>query len=187
MRSGVTYFDHLGGLLSLVRWDLFLTLTFSSVPCPRKGWLGAWQLCRYCSEVVKVPYSDLLLGFRSELGGVGGRWHLHGLIGGTRCGNLTTLSHVLEAWWRKRHGIADIRPMDNALGAVSYTVKSQGGARWSGRDAYEVGRFDGRADELRVSASVGRVLRRLVPILDSGVLAAGVNCAAGGPGLSQRV
>jgi hypothetical protein len=45
--------------LARVRWDVFGTLTFRSVPSPKRAYGRAWALMRLATERIQRPYSQL--------------------------------------------------------------------------------------------------------------------------------
>ena len=69
--------------LARIRWDVFGTLTFRSVPSPKRAFGRAWAHMRQAAELVERPYSQLLIALRAELGEMSGRFHFHYLLGGT--------------------------------------------------------------------------------------------------------
>ena len=82
--------------LARIRWDVFGTLTFRSVPSPKKAYGRAWALMRLTAELVQRPYSQLLLALRAELGELTGRFHFHFLLGGTNTRNEITLAQIMD-------------------------------------------------------------------------------------------
>ena len=78
--------------LARVDWN-FLPLTLSKIRCLRKPCASAmfWRWCLDASEISGVPYKDLLIAFRGELGEIGGRPHGHSLLGGVAACNLMSL------------------------------------------------------------------------------------------------
>jgi hypothetical protein len=85
--------------LARIRWDVFGTLTFRSVPTAKRAYGRAWALMRLGAKLVQRPYSQLLIALRAELGEMTGRFHFHFLLGGTQTRNAITLSHQLEHRW----------------------------------------------------------------------------------------
>jgi len=69
--------------LARIRWDVFGTLTFRSVPSTKRAFGRAWAHMHQAAELVERPYSQLLIALRAELGEMGGRFHFHYLLGGT--------------------------------------------------------------------------------------------------------
>src|ERR1035438_2883869 len=69
--------------LARINWDFFTTHTFKN-PLPRESVRKAmfWRWCRDVSRISGVPYKDLLIALRGELGEIGGRPHFHSLLGG---------------------------------------------------------------------------------------------------------
>jgi hypothetical protein len=148
--------------LARVRWDVFGTLTFRSVPSPKKAYGRAWALMRLAAELVQRPYSQLLIALRAELGEMTGRFHFHFLLGGTQARNEITLAHQLEHRWFGMFGqgaISKCRPYDRSRAGVAYVTKCLGSKTW-GANHYELGKFN-LADTVTLSRSVLRVIRSL--------------------------
>lgn len=148
--------------LARIRWDVFGTLTFRSVPSPKRAYGRAWALMRLGAELVQRPYSQLLIGLRAELGEMTGRFHFHFLLGGTKTRNEITLVHQLEHRWFGLFGqgaISKCRPYDRSRAGVAYVTKCLGEGTW-GANEYEVRKFN-LADTVTLSRSVFRVIRSL--------------------------
>jgi hypothetical protein len=148
--------------LARVRWDVFGTLTFRSVPSPKKAYGRAWTLMRRAAELVQRPYSQLLIALRAEHGELTGRFHFHFLLGGTQARNTITLAHQLEHRWFRMFGqgaISKCRPYDRSRAGVAYVTKCLGNKTW-GANQYELGKFN-LADTVTLSRSVFRVIRSL--------------------------
>lgn len=146
--------------LARVRWDVFGTLTFRSVPTPKIAFGRAWALMHRAAELLQRPYSRLLIALRAEYGETTGRFHFHFLLGGTQTRNGITLSHQLEHLWFGMHGaISKCRPYDRSLAGVAYVTKCLG-LKTAGANVYEVGKFN-LADTVTLSKSVFRVIRSL--------------------------
>ncbi len=112
--------------LARVRWDVFGTLTFRSVPSPKIAYGRAWALMRLAAELVERPYSLLLIALRAELGEMMGRFHFHFLLGGTLARNEITLAHQLEHRWFGLFGqgaISKCRAYDRSRAGVAYVTK----------------------------------------------------------------
>lgn len=60
--------------LARVRWDVFGTLTFRSVPSPKRAFGRAWAHMHQAAEIVGRPYSQLLIVLRAECGEMMGRF-----------------------------------------------------------------------------------------------------------------
>jgi hypothetical protein len=148
--------------LARIRWDVFGTLTFRSVPSPKRAYGRAWALMRQAAELVQRPYSQLLIALRAELGEMTGRFHFHFLLGGTQTRNEITLAHQLEHRWYVLLGqgaISKCRPYDRSRAGVAYVTKCLGSKTW-GANHYELGKFN-LADTVTLSRSVFRVIRSL--------------------------
>lgn len=169
--------------LARVRWDVFGTLTFRSVPSPKKAYGRAWRLFREAAELVQRPYSQLLIALRAELGEMTGRFHFHFLLGGTESRNEITLAHQLEHRWFGVFGqgaISKCRPYDRSRAGVAYVMKCLGPENW-GADVYEVNKFN-LADTVTLSRSVFRVIRSLDRM---GTDAAARTCEKDGPWMTR--
>lgn len=154
--------DSFAYTLARVRWDVFGTLTFRSVPSPKKAYGRAWALMRQAAELVQRPYSQLLIALRAEHGELTGRFHFHYLLGGTQTRNTITLAHQLEHRWFGLFGqgaISKCRPYDRSRAGVAYVTKCLQAGTW-GANRYELKKFDG-ADTVTLSRSVFRVIRDL--------------------------
>jgi hypothetical protein len=148
--------------LARVRWDVFGTLTFRSVPSPKKAYGRAWALMHRAAELLQRPYSQLLIALRAEHGELTGRFHFHFLLGGTNARNEITLAHQLQHRWFGLLGqgaISKCRPYDRSRAGVAYVTKCLGVKTW-GANNYELGKFN-LADTVTLSRSVFRVIRSL--------------------------
>src|SRR5262245_22007392 len=146
--------------LARVRWDVFGTLTFRSVPSTKIAYGRAWALMRRAAELVQRPYSQLLLALRAELGEMTGRFHFHFLLGGTQTCNAITLAHQLEHRWFGLLGqgaISKCRAYDRSRAGVAYVTKCLTKGTWGAND-YELRKFN-LADTVTLSRSVFRVSR----------------------------
>jgi hypothetical protein len=146
--------------LARIRWDVFGTLTFRSVPTTKKAYGRAWAFMRQAAELVQRPYSQLLIALRAELGEMTGRFHFHFLLGGTKARNLITLAHQLEHRWFGLFGqgaISKCRAYNRSRAGVAYVTKCLGD-RTQGANEYELGKFN-LADTVTLSRSVFRVIR----------------------------
>jgi hypothetical protein len=148
--------------LARIRWDVFGTLTFRSVPSSKKAYGRAWALMRQAAKLAQRPYSQLLIALRAELGEMTGRFHFHFLLGGTQTRNEITLAHQLEHRWFGLLGqgaISKCRPYDRSRAGVAYVTKCLGQKNW-GANNYELGKFN-LADTVTLSRSLFRVIRDL--------------------------
>src|SRR5262245_48289898 len=151
--------DSFAYTLARLRWDIFGTLTFRSVPPRGIAWGQAWALMRHAAEIVGQPYKRLLIALRCERGEIGGRVHFHFLMGGTETRNATTLSFQLRHEWRQHlRSSSHIRPYDHALAGVAYVTKC---LSTTGADDYEMRKFAPAAVEVTCSRSIFRVVRKL--------------------------
>lgn len=142
--------------LSLLRWDIFATLTFKGkLPIERRAWRIAWRHLHQVADSLGVPYSMLLIALRSEHGELGDRLHFHYLLGRTGASNLHTLAFRSARLWSELSGggHAEVRPYDRRLSGADYVE----GCLSGGANSYEVGKFN-QADRLELSASVHRAV-----------------------------
>lgn len=147
--------------LARIRWDVFGTLTFRSVPSPKRAYGRAWTFMRQAAELLQRPYSQLLIALRAEHGEMTGRFHFHFLLGGTNARNTITLAHQLEHLWFGLFGqgaISKCRPYDRSRAGVAYVTKCLKGTE--GANRYELNKFN-LADTVTLSRSVFRVMRSL--------------------------
>lgn len=148
--------------LARIRWDVFGTLTFRSVPSPKRAFGRAWAHMHQAAEIVGRPYSQLLIVLRAECGEMMGRFHLHYLLGGTWARNEITLAHQLEHRWYGLFGqgaIAKCRAYDHSRAGVAYVMKCLTEGTW-GANEYELRKFN-LADTVTPSRSVIRVIADL--------------------------
>jgi len=148
--------------LARLRWDVFGTLTFRSVPSTKRAFGRAWAHMRYAAELSSYPYSKLLICLRPELGELFGRFHFHYLLGGTWVRNEITLAHQLEHHWFGMFGqgaIAKCRAYNRSRAGVEYVTKclSQGTV---GSNEYELRKFN-LSDSVTLSRSVFAVIADL--------------------------
>jgi len=150
--------------LARIRWDVFGTLTFKSVPSSERKAFGlAWAHMHHAAKLVGRPYSKLLIALRPELGELYGRFHFHYLLGGTWCRNEITLSHQLEHHWfglRGQGSIAKVRAYNPSLAGVEYVTKALSGYYVLGMNEYETRKFN-LCESVTVSRSVVGVISDL--------------------------
>lgn len=143
--------------LARINWDFFTTQTFKN-PLPRESVRKAmfWRWCRDVSKVSEVPYKDLLMALRGELGEIGGRPHFHSLLGGVAACNMMSLRSQMMRSWKIISGNADgdFRLYDRSLAGADYVCKSLGA------NAYEINKFS-VAEETTLSDSVISLIRVL--------------------------
>ena len=184
-------FDSYAYSLARLRWDVFGTLTFRSVPSTKKAFGQAWAHMHHAAELSGRPYSELLIALRPELGELGGRFHFHYLLGGTFVRNEITLAHQLEYHWQGPCGggaIAKCRAYDHSRAGVGYVTKclSEGTL---GKNEYELRKFN-LSDSVTLSRSIFRVISDLERMgadarharvrkrgLDEGLIGGGIFCA----------
>jgi hypothetical protein len=144
--------------LARINWDFFITLTFKN-PLPRESVRKAmfWRWCRDVSKISGVPYKDLLIALRGELGEIGARPHFHSLLGGVATCNMMSLRSQMMRCWKIISGNADadFRLYDRSLAGADYICKCLGGA-----NSYEINKFS-IAEETMLSDSVISLIRVL--------------------------
>jgi hypothetical protein len=148
--------------LARIDWGFFTTHTYKN-PLPRQETRRAMYF-RWAQEVSKisgVPYGRLLIALRCEHGEIGGRPHLHSLLGGVASCNIMTLRSQMFRAWKIIAGNADadFRVYDRLLAGADYICKCLGA------NAYEVNKFS-LAEETTLSESVFRVVRTLDEMAD---------------------
>ena len=149
--------------LARVRWDVFGTLTFRSVPSPNNCvWpgLGADAPGGGAGPAALFSASDCVA--RGAGGNDGQRFHFHFLLGGTQARNEITLAHQLEHRWYGLFGqgaISKCRAYDRSRAGVEYVTKCLSEGCW-GANEYELRKFN-LADTVTLSRSVFRVIRSL--------------------------
>ena len=143
--------------LARINWDFFTTQTFKN-PLPRESVRKAmfWRWCRDVSKISGVPYKDLLIALRGELGEIGGRPHFHCLLGGVTTCNMMSLRSQMMRSWKIISGNADgdFRLYDRSLAGADYVCKCLGA------NAYEINKFS-IAEETTLSDSVISLIRVL--------------------------
>ena len=143
--------------LARVNWDFFATHTFKN-PLPRPYVRGSmfWRWCRDVSEISKIPYKNLLIALRGELGEIGARPHFHCLMGGVTTCNMMSLRSQMFRSWKIISGNADadFRLYDRSLAGADYVCKCLGA------NAYEINKFS-IAEETTLSDSVISLIRVL--------------------------
>ena len=159
MKQGLDSFAY---SLVRVRWDVFGTLTFRSVPSTKRAFGRAWSHLHHAAKLSRRPYSKLLICLRPELGEMFGRFHFHYLLGGTWVRNEITLAHQLEHHWFGLGGqgaIAKCRAYDHSRGGVEYVSKCLT-VGTLGKNEYELRKFN-LSDSVTLSRSVFRVIADL--------------------------
>lgn len=151
--------------LAAIPWQFFCSLTFKGHWLANASlkaevirvtmWFALWR--RFCRQF-GIPDSCLLWCLRQEAGEVGGRMHLHALIGGAneRLVNPLTCRWLKMAWRDLGGGHPDARVFDPTLAGVDYILKTD----MSGANGYETTKFAG-SDQVMVSKSVVRYFSAL--------------------------
>jgi hypothetical protein len=115
-----------------------------------------WRWCRDVSRISGVPYKDLLIALRGELGEIGGRPHFHHLLGGVATCNMMGLRSQMMRCWKiiSSNSDGDFRLYDRSLAGADYVCKCLGA------NAYEINKFS-IAEETTLSDSVISLIRVL--------------------------
>ena len=108
----------LGEWLSAYPWEAWCTLTFRAGEFSHEAATRAVN--RWLEWIRKEGSPDVAYFVAHELGNVGGRLHLHGLLG-----NLTAYTSRKALWdrWFKQYGRAQVLPYDPERGAAYYVSK----------------------------------------------------------------
>jgi len=116
-----------------------------------------WRWCRDVSQFSGVPYKDLLIALRGELGEIGERPHAHSLLTVAPTCNMMSLRSQMYRSWKIISGNADgdFRLYDRSLAGADYVCKCLGGA-----NSYEINKFS-IAEETTLSDSVISLIRVL--------------------------
>lgn len=115
-----------------IRWQLFLTLTWSGqVPRPDKRVRALRLFLRKTSALARVPFGNLVWFCREEGGEIGDRPHFHCLIAGLPSAALgfDFGFRLSQAWV---HGFSTGRLWVEGLGALDYSCE-QGANIYEGR------------------------------------------------------
>ena len=140
--------------LARVRWDAFATLTFAgTVPRTNIAYGQTYRWLREVAGISGVPYKNLLIALRGEVGEWKGRFHFHCLVGGTATRNHHTLCHQMEHLWKVANGGArvEVRPYDRSLAGAEYITKCLGA------NVYELNKYS-LADSVTLSSSIFRLV-----------------------------
>jgi len=152
------------------RWDVFGTLTWSSVPSTLGGTKLLFAHLYGVSRSMGVPFRRLLWAVREERGEHTDRLHLHVLLGGFQYPpNVSDCFRLNSAWGSlPRCGWARHHIFNRSLNGVAYIVKCLSKEGTEGGDWYESGKF-GSGSKLVLSDSVyrcvgGRRIGVLAPV-----------------------
>lgn len=109
------------------KWDAWCTLTFRAGNYSSDAATRAFANLRDWLISQGAPHLSYFVGH--EVGGAGGRLHLHGLLGGLPP---VDSRRGVWKWWHKRYGRAQVLPYDPEKGAAYYVSKyvSKGLAEW---------------------------------------------------------
>lgn len=152
--------------LSCIPWQYFCSLSFKGIKLAnstqKAGILRVTMFFslyrRFCRQF-RITDSRLLWCLREEAGEIGGRMHLHALIGGVPAAlvNERTCFWLMHQWGELGGGWARIRVYDETLPGVEYVVKDMLESGITGANAYESTKFCG-AGQVMVSKSVAGLL-----------------------------
>jgi len=107
---------------------------------------------RKVSDDTETNFHRLLFVTREERGEIGGREHVHCLIGGLRRKSKDSMFRAMASW---TSGFSRIHPFDPRLVGVDYVLKGDSGAA-----QYEGAKF-GAATTGTLSRSASKLLRSL--------------------------
>lgn len=183
--------------LHRISWQMFGTLTFSSgrdIPGADVQVKMFFSLVRDICRFTKTHFNTALWVLRREAGELGGRLHLHYLMGGFADGVVTrSLCFAsMAAWESHGGGHARVRQYNTKCNGVGYVLKALGS---QAADFYEFEKF-GSAAHLMLSYSVQRALvgylrgieRRTDAALADSSIASGSNrVRVGQPGIAAHV
>lgn len=156
--------------LGAIPWDLFVTLTFRGISLADKStrsskirvtqWFAFHR--RFCRQF-GITCPRLLWALRQEQGEVGGRMHLHALIGGVPLPlvNERTCFWLMHQWSdddKMCNGWARCRVVDDALAGAEYACKGLLETEITASHAYETTKFRD-SDQIVLSKSVVGLLR----------------------------
>jgi hypothetical protein len=137
----------MGEWLNQHRWDAWCTLTFRAGNFSAEAATRAYEQWLAYIATTGSPSVTWFMGH--EVGGQGGRLHLHGLIGNLE--SYTSRTKLWE-WWFKRYGRAQVLRYDAERGASYYVSKyvTKGLAEWNlDLTGYQVPRVPSLLDSLR--------------------------------------
>jgi len=141
--------------LARVDWQFFGGLSFKSARVPERIRLSMFfGFGRRLAKLCKLYFPDLPWVLRQEAGEIGGRLHLHFLMGGLpeHFANLSTVFYMLDAWQRMGGGHAKITEFDRTLNGVGYVSKCLG--HRIGADLYESAKFGWSSCQLIQSSAL---------------------------------
>lgn len=145
--------------LEAIPWQFFASLTFRGTRLANRSlkasttrvsmWFALYR--RFCRQF-GIADRRLLWCLREEAGEVGGRMHLHALIGGVPAAlvNERTCFWLMHTWDKTlRGGHARVRVYDSTLPGVEYVLK----CGVTGANAYETTKFAGHC-QVMLSKSI---------------------------------
>jgi hypothetical protein len=139
--------SHLSIICRYPEWEFFGSLTFEGAPPgPKKAASLAINYFFRVAKAVNRPFPSLVWYPRVEEGGIGGRIHLHYLLGGTLLPRTRTGTSILKRVWERLdgRGFADVKVFDRSQNGPAYVVKclaDPGACQTDSAREYEVMRF----------------------------------------------
>jgi hypothetical protein len=147
--------------LSLIEWQLFVSLTFKSVNLADAVRIKMFfALMRKQADNFGVHFKKTIWCLRTEPGEITGRLHLHALIAGFPKHALTTATcfSFMRIWEGLNGGIARVSLYSPLLEGVGYVLKGcEAEYQRTGGDYYEARKFGGNCDVM-LSESVFKVI-----------------------------
>lgn len=147
--------------LSLIHWQLFLSLTFKSEKLTDAVRIKLFfALARTQADNFGVHFKQLIWCVRTEAGEATGRLHLHALIAGLPPHAMTTATcfSFMRIWEQLGGGMARVSLYSPLLDGVGYVLKGgDAELKRAGGDFYETRKFGGNCDVM-LSESVFHVL-----------------------------
>ena len=147
--------------LSLIEWQLFVTLTFKSDALADAVRIKMFfALMREQASNFGVHFKETIWCLRRENGELTGRGHLHALIAGFPKHALTTATcfAFMKIWEQMGGGWARVTVYSPLLDGVGYVLKGcDAEYQRAGGDFYEAKKFGGNCDVM-LSESIFRVM-----------------------------
>ncbi len=147
--------------LSLIEWQLFLTLTFLSENLADAVRIKMFfALMREQADNFGVHFKKIIWCLRREDGELTGRGHLHALIAGLPPHALTiaTCFSFMRIWEQLGGGMARASLYSPLLDGVGYVLKGcEAEYQRAGGDYYEARKFGGNCDVM-LSESIFKVI-----------------------------
>jgi hypothetical protein len=147
--------------LSLIKWQLFASLTFKSAKLADAVRMKMFfALMRKQAENFGVHFKKTIWCLRTEAGEATGRLHFHALIAGfpQHAATTATCFSFMKIWEKMGGGMARVTIYSLSLDGVGYVLKGcEAEYARAGGDYYEARKFGGNCDVM-LSESVFHVL-----------------------------